>query len=169
MRALTLPVALLIAALVVIGTPANLKNSTLRPNKQAVQAEVPRKEPTAIRQEKAPTEQQAVVEPEAVRVEAPVPQTPLTDHEQWMQAAGISPADWIAVDYIISHESGWRPTVANSEGCVGLGQRCPASLLLADCPDLDPVCQLKAFSKYAVNRYGSWQGAYSAWASQRWW
>lgn len=97
------------------------------------------------------------------------PQPPLTDHELLMQAAGIQQSDWSAADYIITHESSWRPDALNSEGCVGLGQRCPASLLYAECPDLEPVCQLRFFSKYAVSRYGGWQSAYNAWTGQHWW
>lgn len=143
---------------------------------QAVQAETPRKESTlGNKQEKTPTEQQAVPEPETVvatpepvKVQEPAPQ-PLTDHEQLMQAAGIQQSDWYAVEYIINHESSWRPTIYNNEGCVGLGQRCPASTLLNDCPDLDAVCQLRHFSNYAVSRYGGWQQAYNVWASQSWW
>lgn len=136
-----------------------------------MQAETPRKEPTDPKvQEKALTEQQAVPEPEPVVVTPVVaPQPSLSEHEQWMQAAGIQESDWSAVDYVISHESSWQPTIYNKEGCVGLGQRCPASTLLNECPDLDPVCQLRHFTKYAVARYGGWQGAYATWASQRWW
>lgn len=97
------------------------------------------------------------------------PPQPLTDKEQWMQAAGIDQSEWYAVDYIISHESSWRPNIYNKEGCVGLAQRCPASVLLAECPDLDPVCQLRHFTRYAVGRYGSWVGAYNTWLAQSWW
>lgn len=109
---------------------------------------------------------------EEVKPEPPPPvieKPPLTDKEQWMQAAGIDQSEWYAVDYIISHESAWRPAVYNQEGCVGLAQRCPASTLLADCPNLDPVCQLQHFTKYAVGRYGSWTGAYNTWLAQSWW
>lgn len=107
--------------------------------------------------------------PEPTLAPEPAPQPPVTDHQALMQAAGIAPADWGAVEYVIDHESSWRPDVYNSEGCVGLGQRCPASVLLSDCPDLDPVCQLRHFSSYAAGRYGGWQGAYSFWLANRWW
>lgn len=114
--------------------------------------------------EKAPVTPATVPEP----VQAPEP-VPLTEHQQLMQEAGIAESDWSAVDYIAEHESSWRPTIYNSEGCVGLMQRCPASVLLNDCPDLNPVCQLRHFTKYAVSRYGGWQGAYSTWLAQHWW
>ncbi len=95
--------------------------------------------------------------------------TPANNREQLLKAAGVSSQDWAAADFIISHESSWRPTVLNQEGCIGLGQRCPASVLLTDCPDLSEVCQIKHFSRYAVARYGSWWGAYSFWQKNSWW
>jgi hypothetical protein len=97
------------------------------------------------------------------------PQPPLTDHEKLMQQAGIAKEDWSAVEYIVEHESSWRPNVRNSEGCIGLGQRCPASTLLNDCPDLNAVCQLRHFTTYAVSRYGGWQQAEIVWQSKNWW
>ena len=123
----------------------------------------------SVTQEALPKEE--VKEEPAPVVAEPIPATPepLTDHQQLMQAAGIAQADWNAVDYIIEHESSWRPTIYNKEGCVGLGQRCPASTLLNECPDLDAVCQLRHFTTYAVSRYGGWQQAYNVWTTKHWW
>ena len=92
------------------------------------------------------------------------------DKLEWMRAAGISEADFNAVDFVIGHESGWRPGALNAGGCAGLGQACPGSELAAVCPSwqTDPVCQLKFFSGYA-GRYGGWQGALNAWNSKGWW
>lgn len=90
------------------------------------------------------------------------------DKATWMSAAGIAPSDWGYVDYIISHESGWRPDARNSIGCLGLAQACPGQKILNVCPTLDPVCQLQWASSYA-NRYGGWAGSYSEWVSKRWW
>ena len=98
-----------------------------------------------------------------------------TDKATLMAQAGIDPSQFAAVDFIISHESNWHPASINSIGCIGLGQRCPSSSggnsLIAACPSwqTDPVCQLQHFSGYANGRYGSWQGAYSAWQVQHWW
>jgi type II secretory pathway pseudopilin PulG len=89
-------------------------------------------------------------------------------HTDWMAQAGISPSDYGYVDYIISHESGWRPDARNSIGCLGLAQACPGQKILNVCPDLNPVCQLKWASSYA-NRYGGWAGSYNAWQSKSWW
>jgi len=72
-------------------------------------------------------------------------------------------------NYIYMHESGCRPTITNAEGCVGIGQACPASKLLAVCPDLSYACQNKFFTDYAMQRYGSWQGAYNFWLANKWW
>ncbi len=92
------------------------------------------------------------------------------DKVSWMQAAGIAESDMFAVDFIIGHESHWRPNATNGSGCAGLGQACPGSKLANACPQwqTDPVCQLRFFSGYA-GRYGGWQGALSAWQRQHWW
>ena len=93
---------------------------------------------------------------------------PAGSHTDWMAQAGISPSDYGYVDYIISHESGWRPDARNSLGCLGLAQACPGQKILNVCPDLNPVCQLRWASSYA-GRYHGWAGAYQAWVSQHWW
>ncbi|HMS23799.1 MAG TPA: ubiquitin-like domain-containing protein [Candidatus Saccharibacteria bacterium] len=89
----------------------------------------------------------------------------------WMKAAGIDPSQYQYVDYIIGRESGWNPASVSANRCIGLGQKCDASSLISACPNWqsDPVCQLNHFSGYANGRYGSWQGAYSAWQAQGWW
>jgi hypothetical protein len=73
------------------------------------------------------------------------------------------------MDYVFCHESTYNATATNSEGCVGLGQACPASKLYAVCPTLDVSCQISYFSSYAASRYGGWDGAESFWRSHRWW
>lgn len=92
------------------------------------------------------------------------------DKAALMAAAGISPGDYYAVDYIIGRESGWKPGSISGSGCAGLGQACPASKLANACPNwsTDPVCQLRFFSGYA-QRYGGWQEAYFVWQTQGWW
>ena len=92
------------------------------------------------------------------------------DKASLMAAAGIRESDYYAVDYIISHESHWRPGALNASGCAGLGQACPVSKLQNSCPDWsnDAVCQLRFFSGYA-GRYGGWQGAYAFWTQAHWW
>jgi len=168
---------LLSALFVLVGSPVNKQvehaasvNVTTAVAKPSApqQGAQPQPEKEAAKVEETKPEPPAVAPQETVKPPEPAPQ-PLTDHEQLMQAAGIQPSDWPAVEFIVSNESSWRPNVRNSEGCVGLGQRCPASVLYAACPDLDPVCQLRHFSNYAPTRYGGWQSAYNAWVSQRWW
>jgi len=88
-----------------------------------------------------------------------------------MALAGIAAGDYDYVDYVITHESHWNPAALNAGGCAGLGQACPGSKLAAACPSwqTDPVCQLKFFNKYAVDRYGGWAGAYQKKVSAGWW
>ena len=71
--------------------------------------------------------------------------------------------------FIYFHESGNDPTKWNGSGCLGLGQACPASKLLAVCPNMDYACEDAWFTNYAVARYGSWQGAYQFWLAHNWW
>jgi uncharacterized protein YabE (DUF348 family) len=89
-----------------------------------------------------------------------------------MSAAGISPADYPYVDYIISKESGWRPGAVNSSsGAYGLCQSYPGTKMASAGADwrTNPVTQLRWCGGYASGRYGSWQGAYNAWLVQSWW
>lgn len=90
------------------------------------------------------------------------------DKVSWMAAAGISPADYTYVDYIISHESGWNPNAMNaSSGAEGLPQALPYSK--TGCAHGDAVCQMVWANSYAINRYGSWSGAYAFWINNKWW
>lgn len=72
-------------------------------------------------------------------------------------------------NHIYMHESSCNLTVTNAEGCIGIGQACPASKLLNICPDLSYTCQNNFFTGYAVARYGSWEGAYNFWINNHWW
>ena len=94
---------------------------------------------------------------------------PSGSHEDWMAAAGISSSDYGYVNYIVSHESGWRTTASNGK-YYGLYQT-SLGRLQAACPNWqnDPICQLRSATSYAVGRYGSWQQAYEFWNSHRWW
>ena len=121
----------------------------------------------------------AVVTPAVAETPAPA-QTPVTtpvrvpqpvysgSHEDWMAAAGIAPSDYPAVDYIISHESGWNPDATEpNSGAHGLPQALPYSK--TGCGWDDPVCQLQWASSYAVGRYGSWWAAQAFWQNNHYW
>ncbi len=71
--------------------------------------------------------------------------------------------------YIYNHESGNNPTQWNSEGCLGLGQSCPASKLLAVCPTMGYACEDNFFDGYATQRFGSWRNAYLHWLDYHSW
>lgn len=91
------------------------------------------------------------------------------DKLSWLRSSGIAASDYQYVDYVVSHESGWRPYASNGY-CAGLGQACPSAKLATVCPNwqVDPVCQLDFFSGYA-QRYGGWAGAASYWSSHHYW
>lgn len=93
---------------------------------------------------------------------------PPGSHQDWMAAAGISPSDYGYVNFIISKESSWRTTASNGR-YFGLYQTSLKSLA-SQCPNWqnDPVCQLRAASKY-MQRYGTWKKAYDFWHDKKWW
>lgn len=71
-------------------------------------------------------------------------------------------------NYIYMHESGCRTGAENPGGCLGIGQACPGSKLLAVCPGLDYACENAFFTSYA-NKYGGWAGSYAFWIAHSWW
>lgn len=79
-------------------------------------------------------------------------------HTDWMAAAGISPADYSAVEILIQRESSWNPSAVNaSSGACGLVQSLPCSKLGPNWSD--PVTALIWGNEYVQQRYGGWQGA----------
>ena len=102
-----------------------------------------------------------------------------------MAAAGISPSDYGAVDYIVSHESGWCPTkLQGTHVCpaaapasipsglgYGLVQATPGYKMATAGSDwaFNPVTQLRWGTGYAIARYGGWQGAYQHWYTHHNW
>jgi uncharacterized protein YabE (DUF348 family) len=93
-----------------------------------------------------------------------------SDKTAIMAAAGIAKSDYMYVDYIVSHESGWNYTAHNSSGTWGLCQALPGSKMASAGADwqTNPVTQLKWCSGYA-SRYGGWAGAYQHWLSAHSW
>lgn len=78
------------------------------------------------------------------------------------------PEDWYKA-WIYNEESGNNPTKWNSSGCLGLGQACPASKLLAVCPNEDYACEDSWFTSYMLGRYQTWQKAYYFHLQAGWW
>lgn len=69
--------------------------------------------------------------------------------------------------FIYRKESGCRTNAINEIGACGIGQALPCSKMPCSLSDYD--CQNDFFTKYAMKRYGSWQGAYNFWLSHKWW
>lgn len=104
----------------------------------------------------------------AAPVAIPEPQTMTLSHEELMTQAGISQKNWPAVDYIISHESGWNPEATEpNSGAHGLPQALPYSK--TGCGWSDSLCQLQWANDYAVARYGGWWAAQAYWVNHRNW
>ncbi len=87
-----------------------------------------------------------------------------------MALAGIGPGDYNYVDYIVSHESGWRPNAGSVSGPYGLCQAYPGSKMAGAGSDWvsNPVTQLRWCNGYA-SRYGGWAGSYNHWLSNHNW
>jgi resuscitation-promoting factor RpfB len=112
-------------------------------------------------------------------VQAPVPQIVARgatidingDKTAIMAAAGIASGDYAYANFIISHESGWRPTAANASGAYGLCQSLPGSKMATAGADwqTNPITQLKWCSGYAARAYGGWGNAYNHWVAYRNW
>lgn len=141
------------------------------------------------------TQVQATPAPEPVPqapAPEPAPQAPVVaapayasgSHEDWMSQAGISPTDYGAVDYIVSHESGWCPYKHEGEWGVcpstpnfleghayGICQALPGTKMSAAGDDWlnNPVTQLRWCNSYAQSSYGGWWGAYTHWTNYQWW
>jgi uncharacterized protein YabE (DUF348 family) len=102
-----------------------------------------------------------------------------------MALVGISPSDYMYVDYIISHESGWCPTKAQGQygacppysgsvptyGGYGLCQSTPPQKMATAGADwaTNPVTQLRWCNDYALRRFGSWGAAYNYWLAHHNW
>lgn len=149
-------------------TPVNnlgLKAAITKPARQVHQTvTAPAKE---VKQVETPATQTAKTQPEitvAVTPPTPVP----TTHDELMAAAGIQPADYGAVDYIVSHESSWDVNATEpTTGAHGLPQALPYSK--TGCGWVDAVCQLSWANRYAISRYGGWWPAQAYWAIYRNW
>lgn len=93
------------------------------------------------------------------------------DHKKLMHAAGI-PASWFsALDYIVTHESGWRVNATNpGSGAYGLPQSLPGSKMASAGADwrTNPITQLKWMKDYVSSRYGGGPGAAAFWRSHHW-
>jgi resuscitation-promoting factor RpfB len=88
-----------------------------------------------------------------------------------MAAAGIASGDYAYANFIVSHESGWRPTASNPSGAYGLCQALPGGKMASAGADwaTNPITQLRWCSGYAASRYGGWAGAYNHWLANRNW
>ena len=104
-----------------------------------------------------------------------------SEKEELLIAAGIDPADWQYVDFILEKESNWRPFVWNEQGspAYGLCQTMTTAhsdpsrtkYPIVDIEDFmkNPVAQLRWCNSYALGKYGSWQAAYEFWLEKGWW
>jgi hypothetical protein len=93
-------------------------------------------------------------------------EVPSGTHEEWMAAAGIQPGDYASVEYIVSHESGWRLDAINpTSGACSIVQALPCSKIPGNWQN--PIDALRWANGY-VSRYGGWRGAEATWRSQGW-
>ncbi|MHC3513641.1 aggregation-promoting factor C-terminal-like domain-containing protein [Limosilactobacillus reuteri] len=87
-----------------------------------------------------------------------------------MKQAGIPESWYDSINYIVTHESGWRVNATNpSSGAYGLPQSLPGSKMAAAGRDwrTNPITQLKWMKSY-VGRYGGGPGAAAFWRAHHW-
>lgn len=90
----------------------------------------------------------------------PPPKRVLTQHETWLQQAGIPESDWAVAEILVMRESSWNPTAVNPKSAAcGLAQALPCSKVPGDWSD--PVNSLRWMHQYILERpqYGTWQKA----------
>lgn len=145
---------------------ANLKPPEMRvTHVEAIQAVQKPEPPHSTDSTPAPTAEPAAQPeepPSAPEPEQPAPQPepaqPVDSHEELMQAAGISQADWPAAEKLIMRESSWKAGNTNpSSGACGLAQELPCGK--SGCGLYDSVCQLRWANTYVDSRYGGWSQA----------
>lgn len=127
-----------------------------------------------VKTEVAPAAPQPAPVQEAQPEPTPEPvQPPVTGSlVDWMAQAGISPANYGYVSYIVGKESGGSYTATNpSSGSYGLCQSLPAYKMASAGADwqTNPVTQLRWCDSYATSRYGNWATAYDFWISNHYW
>lgn len=109
---------------------------------------------------------------EADRKAAEAAKAPVVQVASYSVPADTGPVagcgDNFYANYIYMHESGCRTHNPNGSGCDGIGQACPASKVIGPC-GYDYACQNAWFTNYAIERYGSWAGAYQFWVANHWW
>lgn len=96
---------------------------------------------------------------------------PTGSHTDLMAAAGINPADYSYVEYIIQNESQWNPCAYNpgQSNCgytgntaCGLVQAFPCDKLRQACGDwTNAICALQWANTYVLGTYGSWAAVYA--------
>ena len=94
------------------------------------------------------------------------------DRQALVAVAGVAAADWVYLNHIFTKESRWNAAACNpSSKAFGLCQALPASKMAEIAGDYwtNPLTQVKWCHQYAINRYGSWQNAYSFWQANLWW
>lgn len=140
---------------------------------QVIQPQLARRDAQIAEAKRLEEEQRAMAEAEAQAAQAKqaeaerqkqqIAVAPPTggSHQDWMIAAGIDPANFGYVDYIVTRESGWNPSAVNPfSGSCGLGQQLPCGKWPGAWND--PIAALRAMNGY-VARYGGWAGAYAYW------
>ncbi|RVU69932.1 MULTISPECIES: phage tail tape measure protein [Lactobacillus] len=96
---------------------------------------------------------------------------PTGDHNHWLKQAHIPEKYWSAMNYVVSHESGWNPAARNpSSGTLGLGQMQGYNLhyYRAHGSIRNAIAQLAGTYDYMNDRYGNPNKAQAWWESHHW-
>ena len=94
----------------------------------------------------------------------PVPIPTVADAQVWALAE-LGPAEYAALDHIVTYESHWDPAAVNKRsGACGLGQFWPCSKMSDTLPDwaTRPLEQLRDYViPYGLHKFGSLRAAWA--------
>ncbi len=96
--------------------------------------------------------------------------TPATQAARDWAWRRLGTRQWLCLDALWHHESGWRVAAGRPEASFGIPQAYPGSRMASAGADwrTNPMTQVRWGLRYISGRYGSACGAWSFWRVHRW-
>ena len=165
MRVLLLAVALVVAYVIPTAPTTHFEPVRFEAVEAKSVDKIDEREPAGLT--KVPIKQEPKPAPRPAPRAAPA--TVSGNKQSWLAASNIPQSQWHIVDWLVTRESGWRPTAQNpTSSAFGLKQFLDSTWATVGCvKSTDPVYQLNCGQKYVMQRYGSWSAAQSFWQANR--
>lgn len=117
---------------------------TLAPVTESTASEQPERTPSPTPSPVPTPEPTSAPTPGPVQISIPLR---AGSHTDWMLAAGMDPANFDYVEFIVQQESGWNPNAVNpTSGACGLGQQLPCGKWAGG--SNNPIAALVAMNGY---------------------